>query len=90
MINLVQLIDTANPTCTYIGADAGYNALKPTCCEPSVEGKSYCAEHVWLVYQKGSASGRRRKDAARAAAVWDVESAFNEAVEELMAEGMDF
>ena len=74
-------------TCQWIGnTDTGYVRLQPTCCQPTVEGKSYCSEHVWRVYQEGTAV-RRRKDARRAAAVWDLESAFNEAVEELVEEG---
>jgi hypothetical protein len=41
---------------------------------------------VWIIYQQGTAV-KRRKDAQRAQAVWDLESAFNEAVEELVEEG---
>jgi hypothetical protein len=42
-----------------------------------------------MIYQKGTARARRRKDERTAAQVWDVESCFNEAVEELIAEGFD-
>ena len=69
--------------CTYLGT-----ALKPCGCA-SVQGKSYCEEHLWKVYQKGTARARRKKDERVAAAVWDLESAFNEAVEELINEGFD-
>jgi hypothetical protein len=44
---------------------------------------------LWKVYQKGTARARRKKDERVAAAVWDLESAFNEAVEELINEGFD-
>lgn len=69
-------------TCTYLG-----NALKPTCCNPVMEGRSYCEDHMWLVYQKGSASAKRKKDIRRAEAIWDLESEFNAAVEELVLAG---
>lgn len=59
------------------------------CGAEVVEGRSYCEHHLWQVYQQGSAV-RRRKDARRAAAVWDLQSAFNEAVQELEEEGFDF
>jgi hypothetical protein len=71
-------------TCTYMGS-----ALRSTCCAHTVAGRAYCEEHLWLVYQKGTARARRKKDERTAAAVWDLESAFNEAVEELISEGFD-
>jgi len=40
--------------CQWTGPDAEYSPLKPVCCKPSIESKSYCEDHVWLVYQKGS------------------------------------
>jgi hypothetical protein len=42
------------------------------------------------VYQKGTARAKRHKDIRVAAAVWDLESEFNAAVEELVLEGYDF
>jgi hypothetical protein len=71
--------------CTYLG-----DALTPCGCTPTVLGKSYCAEHVFLVYKKGTARARRKKDERVAAAVWDLEAEFNQAVEELVAEGYNF
>jgi hypothetical protein len=70
--------------CQYIGAEGH----KPTCTHTALEGKSYCAEHYALVYQVGTGV-RRKKDQRRAAAVWDLESEFNAAVEELIEEGYD-
>ena len=75
---------TTHTACTYMG-----NALAPCGCA-TVLGKSYCAEHVFLVYKQGTARARRVKDARVAAAVWDLEAEFNAAVEELIAEGYDF
>jgi hypothetical protein len=58
-----------------------------TCCNTQVEDYSYCEEHVWRVYQKGSHLRARKKDKRRAEAVWDLESEFNSIIEELTAEG---
>jgi hypothetical protein len=69
-------------TCTYIGDGSG-------CTQAVVEGRSYCADHLWLVYKEGTAQVRK-KDKRTAAAVWDLESEFNAAVEELAAEGYNF
>jgi hypothetical protein len=41
------------------------------------------------MYQKGTALRKRKKDIKRAAAIWDLESEFNAAVEELINEGFD-
>ena len=80
---------TTIDTCQYIGPDADYTRLEPTCCAAVVQGRSYCAEHVHIVYQAGTAQ-RRKKDTRRAQAVWDLESEFNAAVQELIEEGYDF
>ena len=68
--------------CTYIGDGSG-------CSHTAVEGRSYCADHLWLVYKQGTAQ-IRKKDIKTAARVWDLESEFNAAVEELVLEGYDF
>ena len=67
--------------CQWIGNGEG-------CEHNAVEGSSYCATHHALVYQTGTAV-RRKKDARRAAQVWDLESEFNAAVQELIDEGYD-
>jgi len=69
--------------CTYIGQSAG------GCDQHAVIGRSYCLEHLPLIYKMGSAI-TRKKDLRTAASVWDLESEFNAAVEELVAEGYDF
>ena len=69
-------------TCKWIGQGEG-------CTHTALEGSSYCASHHALVYQTGT-SVRRKKDARRAEAVWDLENALNEAVQELIDEGYDF
>lgn len=68
--------------CQWIGDGEG-------CSHQAVEGRSYCEEHLWAVYQKGSARPRRKKDERIAAQVWDIESEFNAAVQELIEEGFD-
>lgn len=72
--------------CQWIGNSP---TLKPVCCKPAVEGKSYCEEHVWSVYQKGTAHGKRKKDLRIVDSVRMWESLFNEALEELEAEGVE-
>ena len=74
--------------CLWIGSDQK-NAPFKFCGHETVPGKNYCEEHLWQVYQKGTAI-RRKKDTRRAQAVWDLQSAFNEAVQELEEEGWDF
>ena len=76
--------------CQYIGTELGYARLQPTCTHTALAGRSYCAEHIHLVYQKGTARARRKKDERTAAQVWSVQDAFNEAVQELESEGYDF
>ncbi len=73
-------------TCQYIGEQG----LRPTCTHKALAGRSYCAEHMAVVYQAGTARARRKKDERVAAAVWDLESEFNAAVEELVMEGYNF
>lgn len=58
------------------------------CNQSAIEGRSYCEEHVWRVYQKGTALGRRKKDARRALTIWDLEGEINQAVAELELEGV--
>lgn len=77
---------TQHTTCQHIGAQ-GYT---PTCTHRALPGHSYCQEHLALVYQQGTARARRKKDIRTAAAVWDLESEFNAAVEELIMEGYSF
>jgi len=71
-------------TCAYLG-----DSLKPLCCAPRVLGRSYCEDHLWLVYQQGSNLRTRHKDVRVANTVWDIQQSFQEAVEELEAEGYD-
>ena len=73
-------------TCQYIGEQG----TQPTCTHAALEGRSYCIEHLAIVYKAGTARAKRHKDIRVAAAVWDLESEFNAAVEELVLEGYDF
>ena len=72
--------------CQYIGEQG----TRPTCTHTALEGRNYCAEHLAVVYKAGTARARRKKDERVAAAVWDLESEFNAAVEELIMEGYNF
>jgi hypothetical protein len=62
------------------------NALVACGCA-TVEGRSYCEEHLWVVYQKGSNLRTRHKDRRIADTVWNIQDAFNEAIEQLESEG---
>ena len=57
------------------------------CTEPAVIGRAYCQQHLWLVYQKGTQLGRRRKDQRTANDVFMWQSLMDEAVQELEDEG---
>lgn len=70
--------------CTYIGNTTYSNA---TCCnKPAVHGKSYCKDHVFLVYKEGS-NIQRKKDTKRYDRIQQLVDDFNQALEELEAEG---
>lgn len=67
-------------TCLWIGNGQG-------CDQSALEGRSYCQEHIWQVYQKGTALGRRKRDHQRALNLWELEGELNAAITELEAEG---
>ena len=80
--------------CQWLGKD--YDPLDPVqrlqptpyCgCKDLVGESVYCTEHYPLMYVKGSALRRRHKDIKRAQQLRDLESLFNEAVQELEDEG---
>jgi hypothetical protein len=73
---------TNNNKCEWIGDGEGCTAVP-------VPGRSYCEEHLWRVHQKGTASSKRKKDIRVANGVWELESLVNQAVEELINEGLD-
>lgn len=66
--------------CQWIGEGEG-------CTHEVVEGRSYCEEHLWRVYQKGTNLGKRKKDLRIVDNVRLMEQLFHEAVEELEEEG---
>ena len=49
--------------CQFIGADEDPLRDWPIkmCCRPVFPGRSYCEEHVWLVYKKGTNVNGKRK-----------------------------
>lgn len=69
-------------TCKWIGEGEG-------CSKEAVKGRSYCEKHLWIVHQKGSANGKRKKDIPNTNNIWNIENAFNEAVQELVEEGFE-
>lgn len=52
--------------CTYLGPEYDSRtwdytqSATPYCGCPTLEGKSYCADHYYVVYKKGSAIAGRR------------------------------
>jgi len=75
-------------TCTYIGPNP--HRQLPTCTQPAVEARSYCLEHMAIVYQKGTARRKRHKEIRQVEDIRQWESLINEAVEQLESEGVDF
>jgi hypothetical protein len=71
--------------CQYIGE----HGTRPTCTHTALEGRSYCIEHLALVYKAGTNRARRHKEIRTVDKVRIVESLMNEAIAELEAEGFD-
>jgi len=70
--------------CNYIEP---YPLTSMTRCEQDhAAGDQYCAEHRSKMGQRGTSLRRRHKDIARANHIWDLESEFNTALEEIEAE----
>jgi len=75
--------DTLDTGCTYMGT-----ALQACGCA-TVLGKSYCQEHIYLVYKQGTARAKRHKEIRTVDKVRIVEQLMHEAIAELEAEGFD-
>ena len=64
--------------CQWIGDDEEH----PSCGrDVFAEGKSYCEEHHWMVYEKGTALRKRHKDIRLAELLRSVASELNDAAE---------
>lgn len=70
-------------TCTWIGPD------DQGCTHTAVAGRSYCEQHLWRVYQQGTAV-KRKKDLRTVDSVRMWTTLMDEAVQELEDEGYDF
>jgi hypothetical protein len=57
------------------------------CSKDAVKDRSYCEDHIWLVYQKGTALGKRKKDLRSVDNIRLLSQLIDEAVQELEAEG---
>jgi hypothetical protein len=62
----------------------------PKCGAPAVKGRSYCEDHIWFIYQKGTKRATRKKDLRNVEAVRKVEEELNEAAEELDFGSLNF
>ena len=85
-MNKLMTTPHAHP-CQYIGADA--HTHSPTCTHRALAGRSYCAEHLAVVYKAGTSRATRHKEMRTVDRVRIVESLMNEALAELEAEGFD-
>lgn len=76
--------------CQWIGSDQDPRAAQITYCgnKDLVDSTCYCTEHNPLMRRAGTALRKRAKDKRKAIQQWDLESLFNEAVEELVNEGV--
>lgn len=72
---------TEQLTCEWIGEGE-------RCNHAAVPGRNYCEDHLWLVYQKGTQLGRRKKDQRIANDVFMWQSLMDEAITELEEEGV--
>jgi hypothetical protein len=55
----------------------------------TVQGRSYCTEHIYLVYKQGTARAKRKKETRTVDKVRIVEQLMHEAIAELEAEGFN-
>ncbi len=74
----------AGGLCQYIGT-----GTQPSCTHTALEGQSYCEQHYAIVYKVGTARAKRHKEVRVVNRVRLIESLFNEAIEQLEAEGFD-
>ena len=82
---MTNTVDYQPTTCTDIGAQG----TQGTCTHPALPGRSYCLEHLALVYKLGTARAKRHKEQRTVNKVRIIESLMNEAIEQLEAEGFD-
>ena len=68
-------------TCTWIGEGE-------LCTKDTVPDRSYCEDHIWIVYQQGTRLGRRNRDQERVARQRLLSQLLDEAVQELELEGL--
>ncbi len=66
--------------CTWIGNNE-------YCTESTVPDRSYCEQHVWIIYQQGTRLGKRNRDQERVARQRLLSQLLDEAVQELELEG---
>jgi hypothetical protein len=57
------------------------NHKGPRCGAPVYQGRGYCEQHIWRIYQKGTGLGRRKKDERTANVMRGVSSELNRIAE---------
>lgn len=68
--------------CMWIGTN---NTVPGACTHNTVPGRSYCCNHLFQVYQEGTARYKTPME-VQIRQVWDVRSDFNDIVAELGSE----
>lgn len=81
---MTTIRDTGFTVCQWIGSK------NERCGHRPLAGRAYCEDHLWRVYQKGTALGRRKKDLKTVNSVRTWQTLMDEAVQELENEGYDF
>jgi hypothetical protein len=55
-------MEIVNRECQWIGPEQDpQHGPVHMCCKPTVLDRSYCADHIWRVYQQGTSKGNSRK-----------------------------
>jgi hypothetical protein len=79
--NILQVAETTNSkTCEWIGQEEH-------CDHPSNEGRNYCEDHLWLIYQKGTAVKVRKPKERQRVTAEDIIVELQEIYQELLLSG---
>jgi hypothetical protein len=81
MSNIVKSSEvTTADQCTWIGKGEG-------CTQTTVPGRNYCEDHIWLVYNKGTAVKPRKKKEAQRVTAQEIIHDLNELYNEMLDAG---
>ncbi len=67
------MVDIPIRECQWIGPDQDpRKGPIQYCCAPVIAGKSYCGDHYWRVYKRGTALAGKKKEKAIDAEIADL------------------